>query len=146
TPEEQKLVISTGLAMENVLAVRGVAGMGAGSDMMRAAIQRTVPGGQSANRDFALKQIDAIDNMINQLQQGQPQVGNLTPPRPVLTDGGAAPVAKAAPRNGSTLDMNNATGLKDFNTGQFRQFDDSEKSIYASGQDLIAKMTRDPKM
>jgi hypothetical protein len=58
---------------ERVLSLRNVAGMGAGAQDLRAAIQSTLPGLTSGTKQLALKRLDAVDNQVNILGRGIPK-------------------------------------------------------------------------
>ena len=85
SPEQQEAVQSLALLSENALALRGVAGMGQGSDDLRAAIQATIPSGKSPSKDYAQKQLDKFESVVTRLEGGVPRVG---PPAAVVQGAG----------------------------------------------------------
>jgi hypothetical protein len=70
TPSQQDYVIWLKQMNERLLSLRNVAGMGQGAEDMRRAIQATLPNVTSANKAYALKQLDATDQQIESLYQG----------------------------------------------------------------------------
>lgn len=86
TPYEQDLVTALGQMNERVLSIRNIAGMGQGSEQTRNAILATVPDITSGNTELAIKKLDAVDNLIDNLSRGIPglninrQIAN--PPQP----------------------------------------------------------------
>jgi hypothetical protein len=70
TPPQQEYVIWLKQMNERLLSLRNVAGMGQGAEDMRRAIQATLPNVTSANKAYALKQLDATDQQIESLYQG----------------------------------------------------------------------------
>lgn len=84
TPAQQDLVVSVLQMRERVLSIRNIAGMGQGSEQTRNAILATVPDITSGNTVLALKQLDAVDNLIDNLARGVPGV-NVN--RPIATGG-----------------------------------------------------------
>ena len=87
TPAQQDLVTWLAQMQERVLSIRNIAGMGQGSDLTRLAILNTLPTITSGNNAMALKRLDAIDNMIDNLSQGIPKVNANVAPQA----GGGAP-------------------------------------------------------
>lgn len=73
TAAQQDLVIWQGQMMERLLSLRNVAGMGQGSQDLRAAIQATLPNFKVGSKEFALKKMAAVDNQIQMLEQGIPK-------------------------------------------------------------------------
>jgi hypothetical protein len=69
SPKEQQLVITRGRLAENILSLRNVAGMGQGSESMRAAITAMVPTGVAPLK-FSLGQLDAIGSTVSSLKTG----------------------------------------------------------------------------
>jgi hypothetical protein len=82
-PAQQDLVTWLAQMQERVLSIRNIAGMGQGSDLTRLAILNTLPTITSGNNAMALKRLDAIDNMINNLSQGIPKTNVPITPTPV---------------------------------------------------------------
>ena len=73
TPKQQDQAIAMQQAYENAYALRGVAGMGAGSDQLRDAIRATLPG-PSSPPGYALKQLTAFEQQVNRLHRGVPNI------------------------------------------------------------------------
>lgn len=74
TPSQQDLVVWLGQLNERALSLRNVAGMGQGSDSMRAAIQATLPSIKSGNKEMMLKQLAAFENQTTLLEKGVPKM------------------------------------------------------------------------
>ena len=70
TPEQQELVTWLAQLQERALSLRSIAGMGQGSETTRAAILKALPNIASGNTSLALKQLDALDNMVANLERG----------------------------------------------------------------------------
>lgn len=73
TPKQQDQAIAMQQAYENAYALRGVAGMGSGSDQLRDAIRATLPG-PSSPPGYALKQLTAFEQQVNRLHRGVPNM------------------------------------------------------------------------
>jgi len=86
--QQQNLVTWLQQLQERALSLRNIAGMGQGSETTRNAILKALPGITSGNQQMALKQLDAFDNMVKNLQQGVPKVKG-GPERTGETGGGA---------------------------------------------------------
>lgn len=91
TKAQQDFVIAATQMHERVLSLRNIAGIGQGSDSTRAALQATIPNVNMADKAYGLKQLDAVDNQIDQLYRGVPKVKSfksdsgipeVQPPRP----------------------------------------------------------------
>ena len=74
---------------ENALAMRSVLGAGQGSDMLRSAIEATVPGAMTPNRMFATKQLEKFGHTLDRLERGIP-VGIRLPRGKIAIDKGGA--------------------------------------------------------
>lgn len=74
TPEQQDYVIGLMFLQENALALRTLAGFGAGSDELRAAILKTLPGAGTPNAEFADKQMTIFKGTVDRLHTGVPQL------------------------------------------------------------------------
>lgn len=72
TPQQQEAVQAMALLAENAMTLRNVAGMGAGSDDLRAAIQATIPSGKSPTKGYALEQLNKFENVVKRLETGIP--------------------------------------------------------------------------
>ncbi|MFZ3278760.1 MAG: hypothetical protein WA182_17815, partial [Candidatus Sulfotelmatobacter sp.] len=74
TPAQQDFVIAIQQLNERALSLRNLAGMGNGSDQMRAAIRATLPSAKSGNPQIMLKQLDAVTNLVDNLYSGVPKI------------------------------------------------------------------------
>ena len=75
TPAQQNYIVWLRQMSERALSIRNIAGIGgAGSDQTRAAILETLPTLGSGNTQLALKQLDAVDNLVADLSRGIPGV------------------------------------------------------------------------
>ena len=70
TDAQQNYVIWLKQMNERLLSLRNVAGMGQGAQDLREAIQATLPNVKSADKSYAMKQMDAVDQQIRSLYQG----------------------------------------------------------------------------
>lgn len=96
TPAQQDFVIAVQQLNERALSLRNLAGMGNGSDQMRAAIRATLPNAKSGNPQMMMKQLDAVTNLVDNLFTGVPKVNTGTAPK---TPNAAAP---SGPKEGDT--------------------------------------------
>jgi len=71
-PQQQEAVMSLALLAENAMSLRSVAGMGQGSDELRAAIMNTLPSGKSPTKGYALKQLEKFESVVSRLESGVP--------------------------------------------------------------------------
>jgi hypothetical protein len=95
TPEQQDYLINVTNLIENAMAMRSVLGAGQGSEDLRDAVKSTIPGPSTPSREYALKQLDTFERVLNRLERGVPKV----PLRQDLNPGGnvnnsAAPVSR----------------------------------------------------
>ena len=74
TQEQQDYAIGMAQLIENSMAMRSVLGAGQGSDELRAAIRSTLPSARTPSKDYALRQLDAFENVLNRLGRGVPNV------------------------------------------------------------------------
>ena len=74
TPDQQDYVVAVNQNIENAMAMRSVLGAGQGSQDLRSAIQRTIPGMLTGNKQQALKQIDAFNAQLMRLARAIPKV------------------------------------------------------------------------
>lgn len=81
SPEMQDYLINHATLIENAMAMRSVLGAGHGSDDMRAAISKTIPGPTTPNKAYAMKQLDQFEQTLNRVERGVPKV-------PLRTDAG----------------------------------------------------------
>lgn len=97
--EPQKdFIVWTSQLNERALALRQVAGMGQGSDSLRAAILATLPGAGSGDKTMMLKQLNAFDNQVHVLRSGvlkRPGQQSAPASAPAQTAPAAAPAAPA---------------------------------------------------
>jgi hypothetical protein len=70
TPSQQDLVVWMSQIAERAMSLRNVAGMGQGSDQLRAAIVNTLPSVKSGNTEMMHKQLAAFQNQVNLLERG----------------------------------------------------------------------------
>lgn len=70
SPAEQNFVVATQQLNERALSLRNIAGMGNGSDQVRAAIRAALPSAKSGNTGMMTKQLDAVSNLVDNLQTG----------------------------------------------------------------------------
>jgi len=70
TPDQQDYLIDLAQLKENAMAMRSVLGAGQGSDELRSAITATIPGPSTPNKQYALKQLDKFDQVLNRLERG----------------------------------------------------------------------------
>jgi hypothetical protein len=73
-PAQQDYLVNTALLIENAMAMRSVLGAGQGSEDLRSAIQATIPGPTTPNREYALKQLGQFEKVLNRLERGVPKV------------------------------------------------------------------------
>lgn len=74
TGPQEDLVIWLGHINERALSIRNIAGMGQGSDSMRAAIQGILPSVKSGSTEMMNKQLAAFENQVNKLEKGVPKM------------------------------------------------------------------------
>lgn len=74
TPQQQEYLINLAQLHEQALAMRSVLGAGQGSEDLRAAVLRTIPGPGTPNKAYAAKQLDAFEQTLNRLSRGVPKV------------------------------------------------------------------------
>lgn len=81
-PQQQEAVQALALLAENAMTLRGVSGMGQGSDELRQAILATIPSGKSPTKGYALGQLDKFEAVVKRLEKGVPGMGQAggTPP------------------------------------------------------------------
>jgi len=72
--EQQDYLINLAQLVENSMAMRSVLGAGQGSDDMRRAIRSTIPGPNTPSKEYALKQLEKFEAVLNRLEKGIPQV------------------------------------------------------------------------
>ena len=78
TPPQQDLVVWMSQLAERAMSLRSIAGMGQGSDSLRAAILNTLPSLRSGSTDMMKKQLGAFRNQVGLLEKSVP---NLTGPK-----------------------------------------------------------------
>jgi hypothetical protein len=96
TPAQIDYVTALASMQESALSLRSLGGIGAGSDLVRGAIIRMIPGAGTPSRAFAERQMKVVRAEVNALRKAVPKL----PGQPEL---GAAAPAGAAP---ATLDYN----------------------------------------
>ena len=75
TPDEIEYVTAVKNLRESAFALRGISGMGQGSDMLRAAIADVVPGPRTPNKAYALSALNRFDTQVSVLKAGVPGLG-----------------------------------------------------------------------
>jgi hypothetical protein len=96
TDAQQDYIIALFQMKENAMAMRSVLGAGQGSEELRQAIMQTLPGAGTPSKEFFTKQVNAIENTINRLERGVPNVP-LGPAKPKVGGG-----EEAKPPEGKT--------------------------------------------
>lgn len=74
SPAQQDYLINLAQLHEQAMAMRSVLGAGAGSEDLRAAILRTIPGPGTPNKAYAARQLDQFEATLNRLSRGVPTV------------------------------------------------------------------------
>ena len=74
TPDQQDYLVKVQLLHENAMAMRSVLGAGQGSEDLRNAISATIPGASTPSKEFATKQLDSFEKVLNRLERGVPKV------------------------------------------------------------------------
>lgn len=74
SPAQQDFIIATQQLNERALSLRNLAGMGNGSDQVRAAIRATLPSAKSGDAAMMRKQLDAVTNLVDNLHTGVPNI------------------------------------------------------------------------
>lgn len=74
TPDQQDFVAAASQLVERSMSLRKVAGMGQGSQDLRSAIIRTLPGAGSGNKEMMMKQLNLFDQQVSALKTGLPKV------------------------------------------------------------------------
>ena len=92
TDDQQDLMTWLGQLNERAMSLRSIAGMGQGSDSVRNAITAALPSITSGSPKMAHKQLDALQNMVDNLKPG---ILNPNPKGGNAPAGGGAPPAKA---------------------------------------------------
>lgn len=85
-PDEQDYVINVLNAREQIMGLRKTLG-GTGSDAQAAKVLQTIPGGNTASKAFADKQIDTALGVVGRLNAGRPNLGSGTPSKPAAKKG-----------------------------------------------------------
>lgn len=70
TPDQIDYVTALASLSENALALRSIQGLGQGSDELRAAITRMIPGPGTPNEDFANRQMELLKGTVDRARQG----------------------------------------------------------------------------
>lgn len=79
TPDQIDYVTALPSLQENALAMRSIAGLGQGSDELRAAITKTIPGPGTPSADYAKRQLDIFEGTVNRLEHGVSHSGVTQP-------------------------------------------------------------------
>lgn len=77
TDPQIRYVTALAAMEESALSLRTLGGMGAGSDQMRAAILRMLPGGGTPSAAYATRQLQLFDIEVKGLKKNQPGLGNI---------------------------------------------------------------------
>lgn len=71
---QKDFIIAMRQLEERALSLRNLAGMGNGSDQVRAAIRATLPSAKSGDVSMMRKQLDAVTNLVDNLHTGVPNI------------------------------------------------------------------------
>lgn len=81
TPDQVDYVTALASLMENSMALRSVAGMGQGSNELREAILRALPGPTTPSKEYAQRQLRLFEGTLNRLEApARKRVGNAAAP------------------------------------------------------------------
>lgn len=84
TPDQIDYVTALASLMENSMALRSVAGMGQGSNELREAILRALPGPTTPSKEYAQRQLKLFEGTLNRLEApARKRVGSGSEPPPV---------------------------------------------------------------
>lgn len=75
TPEQINYVTSLVSMDESAMSLRSIAGMGAGSDMLRGAIFKMLPGAGTPSKAYAIRQMKIFDAEVQALKTSVPNIG-----------------------------------------------------------------------
>lgn len=75
TPEQIDYVTALVSLGESAMSLRSLAGMGSGSDMLRGAIQKMLPGANTPSREYAMRQLKLFEGEVNALKTSVPNIG-----------------------------------------------------------------------
>jgi hypothetical protein len=75
TPDEIEYITAVKNLRESSFALRGISGMGQGSDMLRGAIADVVPGARTPNKAYAESALNRFDTQVATLKKGIPGLG-----------------------------------------------------------------------
>ena len=78
TPKQVDYVTGLVSLEESAMSLRSIAGMGQGSDMLRAAISRMLPGAGTPSRAYANRQLELFKGEVNALRKSVPGTFNRT--------------------------------------------------------------------
>lgn len=92
SPAQQDFVIALQQLNERALSLRNLAGMGNGSDQVRAAIRATLPSAKSGDVSMMRKQLDAVTNLVDNLHTGVPNINTSAPNKSTNAPNTSAPV------------------------------------------------------
>jgi hypothetical protein len=76
SPEQMEYVIDLVSLAESALSLRTLGGMGQGSDQLRTAIVRMLPGAGTPSREWAEKQMSVFNVEVNALRRSLPSLGS----------------------------------------------------------------------
>lgn len=80
TPDQIDYVTALASLNENALALRSIQGLGQGSDELRAAITRMIPGAGTPSADYAARQMELLKGTVERAKQGIPKSNVKQPP------------------------------------------------------------------
>lgn len=75
TPDQVDYITALASLQENAMALRSIAGMGQGSDDLRAAITRAIPGVGTPSAEYATRQLNLFQGTLDRLSKGVPKMG-----------------------------------------------------------------------
>jgi hypothetical protein len=93
SPSQLDFLNSLNFLTENAMAMRSVLGAGQGSEDLRNAIIRTLPGVMSPDKAYAQKQLDLFENTLDRLKKGIPMAKG---GKPILSGGTQTPKGSAS--------------------------------------------------
>ncbi len=119
TPAQQEYLIDLAQLHEQAMAMRSVLGTGTGSEDLRAAILRTIPGPGTPNKAYAAMQLNKFEQTLNRLSRGVASVPlkDGAGPAPSPSPTGATYVRYAEGAGGHQIGQKADGGWYDVTTG-----------------------------